>query len=156
MKKEIETILNSNININKGYRNLSVWKDAVELYKLVKDKIRNLNNIPYKIKAQIEDSMFSVSSNIAEGYCRRSLKENIRFINIALSSMGENYSQIINLINSEDIEIDWFNKYYSLHYSPENRLIRLNKSYILKLRNKEEWKDDYIIHPYGVPSGSYP
>jgi len=126
MKKEIETILNSNKNINRGYRNLSVWKDAVELYKLVKDKIRNLNNIPYKIKSQIEDSMFSVSSNIAEGYCRRSLKENIRFINIALSSIGENYSQIINLINSEDIEIDWFNKYDSLHYSLENRLIRLN------------------------------
>ncbi|MCX6168354.1 MAG: four helix bundle protein [Ignavibacteriales bacterium] len=138
-------ILNRNKNINRGFRELEVWQEAVELYKIVKNKIRILKKLPYKVKAQIEDSIFSVSSNIAEGYCRRSLKENIQFINIALASLGENYSQIITLLNAGDIDSEWFDNFDKNHYSLENKLIRLNKAYVEKLQNKSEWKDDYIV-----------
>lgn len=138
-------LLNRNKNINRGYRELMVWQEAVELYRTVKVKIRGLKGTPYKVKAQIEDSIFSVSSNIAEGYCRRSLKENINFINIALASLGENYSQIFTLVNSDDVDKDWFNNYDDIHYSLENKLIKLNQSYIQKLQKKEEWKNDYYI-----------
>jgi four helix bundle protein len=148
MDKEI---LNSNKNINRGFRDLIVWKEAVELYKTVKVKVRSLNGTPYKVKAQIEGSIFSVSSNIAEGYCRRSIKENIQFINIALSSLGENYSQIFTLTNADDIDSDWFNDYDNIHYSLENKLIKLNQSYIQKLKNKDEWKDDYYIREVSEP-----
>ncbi|MFH2031817.1 MAG: four helix bundle protein, partial [Bacteroidota bacterium] len=61
--------------------------------KFLKQKIDSINSISYKTKAQIEDSALSVSSNIAEGYARRSIKENIQFNNIALASLAENYSQ---------------------------------------------------------------
>ncbi len=77
--------LERNKNINRGFRKLVIWQEAIELYNLVKEKLNFLNTIPYKISAQIEDSIFSVSSNIAEGYCRRHLKENIQFNNIALA-----------------------------------------------------------------------
>lgn len=138
-------LLNRNKNINRGYRNLSVWQESVELYRFVKEKIRSLKSVPYKIKGQIEDSIFSVSSNISEGYCRRSLKENIQFVNISLASLGENFSQIFTLVNSEDIDKAWFDKYDEKHYSLENKLIKLNQSYIQKLMKKEAWKNDYII-----------
>ena len=95
-----EKILNRNKNINRGYRKLEVWIEAVELFTFVKKKLKDLNESSYKLKAQIEDSAFSVSSNIAEGYCRRHLKENIQFNTIALSSLGENYTQIFNLLNT--------------------------------------------------------
>ena len=87
-----EELLNRNRNINRGYRKLEVWKEAIELYVFVKNKIRNIKSIPFKIKAQIEDSIFSCFSNIEEGYSRRSLKEYIQFINISLASLAENYS----------------------------------------------------------------
>ena len=138
-------LLNRNKNINRGFRSLDVWKESVDLYKFVKIKIEELKTIPFKVKAQIEDSIFSVSSNIAEGYCRRYLKENIQFINIALASLGENYSQIFTLNNAGIIEKEWFDKYDSFHYMLENKLIKMNKSYIEKLKNKEEWKNDYLI-----------
>ena len=138
-------LLNRNKNINRGFRELIVWQESSELYKIVKNKIRSLKNVPFKVCAQVEESMFSVSSNIAEGYCRRSIKENIQFINIAIASLGENYSQIFTLTNAEDIDTEWFNHYDKIHYSLENKLVKLNQKYIQKLKDKDEWKDDYHV-----------
>ena len=145
MDDKIEKRLNTNRNINRGYRKLEVWQEAVELFGFVRKKIKSLNEISFKIKAQIEDSILSVSSNIAEGYCRRFLKENIQFNTYALSSLGENYSQIFTLLNSDDIDIEWFDLYDEMHYSLENKLISLNKKCIEYLEKDGEWKSDYII-----------
>jgi len=135
-------LLNRNKNINRGYRKLIVWQEAIELYAFVKKKLNTIKTISFKVIAQIEDSIFSVHSNIAEGYCRRHLKENIQFNSIALSSLGENYSQIFALLISEDIDRKWFDEYDQLHYSLENKLINLNKSFIKKLNNGD-WNKDY-------------
>lgn len=87
----------------------------------------------------------SVSSNIAEGYCRRYLKENIQFNTVALGSLGENYSQIFALFNAEEIEETWFNEYDKIHYSLENKLIKLNKTSIENLMANYDWKNDYQV-----------
>ena len=135
-------LLNRNRNINRGYRKLTVWQEAIELFVFVKKKLNTIKTISFKVKAQIEDSIFSVHSNIAEGHCRKYLKENIQFNTIALSSSGENYSQIFALLNSNDIDNEWFDEYDQRHYSLENKLINLNKSFIKKLDNGE-WNKDY-------------
>ena len=145
MKEELKELLQQNKNINRGYRELEVWKEAVELFHFVREKLKTLNNLSFKVKAQVEDSIFSVQSNIAEGYCRRSIKENIQYLAISLSSLGENYSQIFTLTNSDDIEIDWFKEYDKKHYSLENKLIKLNQTYISKMKAKDDWKNDYIL-----------
>jgi four helix bundle protein len=140
-----EELLNRNRNINRGYRKLIVWHEAIELYVFVKDKIRKLNSVPFKVKAQVEDSIYSCHSNIAEGYSRRSLKEYIQFINISLSSLAENYSQNFALYSGNEIEIQWFDEYDKKHYSLENKLIQMNKTIISKVE-RNEWKDDYNLH----------
>lgn len=154
MKEELKELLQQNKNINRGYRELEVWKEAVELFHFVREKLKTLDNLSFKVKAQVEDSIFSVHSNIAEGYCRRSIKENIQYLAISLSSLGENYSQIFTLTNSVDIDIDWFRVYDKKHYSLENKLIKLNQTYISKMKAKEDWKNDYlireIIESYGI------
>ena len=154
MKEELKELLQQNKNINRGYRGLKVWKEAVELFHFVREKLKTLDNLSFKVKAQVEDSIFSVHSNIAEGYCRRSIKENIQYLAISLSSLGENYSQIFTLTNSGDIDIDWFKEYDKKHYSLENKLIKLNQTYISKMKAKEDWKNDYLIkemiESYGI------
>lgn len=139
-----EEIINRNKNINRGYRKLEVWKEAVKLYVFVKTKARKLNDVPFKIRAQVEDSAFSCHSNIAEGYSRRGLKENIQFNTIALSSLAENYSQVFSLFEGNDIDQKWFDEYDTKHYSLENKLIKMNKTIIEKV-DKKEWKDDYVL-----------
>jgi four helix bundle protein len=148
-----EELLNRNKNINRGYKKLEVWKEAIELYVFVTKKVRTLESVPFKVRAQVEDSIFSVHSNIAEGYSRRSLKEYIQFMNISLSSLAENYSQTFALVSSGDIDKEWFDEYDKKHYSLENKLIQMNKTMISKL-DKNEWKNDYVIRElvekYGI------
>lgn len=144
MDEDVKRYLTAHKNINRGYRDLEVWKEGIELYAFVRSKLKRLN-LYLKLKAQVEDSIFSVPSNIAEGYCRRSLRENIQFNTIALASLGENYSQIFTLLNADEIDKDWFEEYDRKHYSLENKLINLNKSFIDKLNLGGDWKNDYKL-----------
>lgn len=148
-----QEIINRNRNVNRGYRKLEVWQEGIELYVLVRKKLKSIDSIPFKVKAQIEDSILSCPSNIAEGYSRRSIKENINFVNIALASLSENYTQLFALHSSEDIDRIWFDEYDKKHYSLENKLIQFNKSMISKI-SPDEWKNDYILREIVEKYGS--
>jgi len=54
----IEEIINRNKNINRGFRKLEFWREALELFVYVKEKITSTKTISFKIKAQIEGSIF--------------------------------------------------------------------------------------------------
>ena len=102
------------------------------------------------MKAQIEDSALSISSNIAEGYSRRSIKETLRFYEIALASSAENYSQLFTLFNAEQILEDDFNDYDAKLYEFENGLVKMNKSLINRMNSVQEWNIDYDMLPWKI------
>ncbi|WP_224483048.1 four helix bundle protein [Robertkochia aurantiaca] len=49
----------------------------------------------FQLKSQMKRSLISVPSNIAEGAARGSVKEMIRFLNIAIGSMKEFETQLL-------------------------------------------------------------
>ena len=62
-------------NINRGFKQLRVWQDAASLYILAS---KLFINFPFELKKVASNSIgaaHSISTNISEGYCRRSLKE---------------------------------------------------------------------------------
>ena len=71
-------------NKNRGYQQLRVWRDAVELYGLTCQAVRDWPFERKKIASQSIASVDSVHRNIAEGYCRRSLLEYLQFLNCVL------------------------------------------------------------------------
>lgn len=76
-------------NINRGFKQLRVWQDSVALYILA---CKIFVGFPFdlkKVSSNASDAAHSISRNIAEGYCRRSLKEYLNHLNIALGSCGE-------------------------------------------------------------------
>ena len=79
-------------NVNRGYRKLRTWRMGIDLYAFLYEKVKEIPNRPYRLIAQILDAGLSISANIAEGCCRRSLKEYLNFLNVALGSAGEVYS----------------------------------------------------------------
>lgn len=73
-------------NVNRGFKRLRVWQDAISLYILA---CPILTKFPFGLMRTASnsiDAVHSVSRNIAEGYCRRSLKEYLNYLNIALGS----------------------------------------------------------------------
>lgn len=78
------------------YKDLRVWQKGIDVaekcYKLTKTFPKEEL---YALTNQIRRSAVSISSNIAEGYGRRSTQEYIRFLNIANGSCNELETQLI-------------------------------------------------------------
>ncbi len=139
----IDEIINRNKNINRGFRKLDIWNLAITLSRIIHTELSNDKKIVIKIKGQIEDSSFSVHSNIAEGYCRRSIKETLRFYEIGLSSLGECYSQLFALFSSGQVTREFFDNCDSKIFEMENKMIKMNKELIGLFNSGKEWRMDY-------------
>ncbi len=130
-------------NINRGFKKLRVWEDAVELYILT---YKIVSGFPFEMKKTASnciDSAHSISRNIAEGYCRKSILDYLRHLNIALGSSGEYHSCIYSFYKAKQISREAFEELDKLHYKAENELLQLIKSLQIKLKNND-WNDTFI------------
>lgn len=129
-------------NINQGFKQLRVWNDAIDLYVLT---CNFLMKFPFELKktaGNCIDSSHSISRNIAEGYSRKSIKEYLNFLNIALGSSGEFHSSIYSFYKAGQITEESYEKLDKLHFKTENELIQLIKSLQEKVK-KGGWEDSF-------------
>ena len=127
-------------NINRGFKKLRVWQDAIALYVLA-SKI--LSRFPFELKKSAGNAIgasLSISLNIAEGYCRRSLKEYLNYLNIALGSCGEFHSSSVGFMKAKQITEEEHEQLDLLHYKVENELLKLIES-LQKKQQDGKWKD---------------
>ena len=129
-------------NINRGFKKLRVWQDAIALYVMAWEIFCNFPFELKKISSNSIDAAHSISRNIAEGYCRRSIKEYLNFLNIALGSCGEFHSCYTNGREAGQITTEDFDRLDQLHYKLENTLLKLIKSLQRKQTDKQ-WKDNF-------------
>ena len=79
-----------------SFEKLDVWKYAIELAKQVyKTTLAFPKEELYGLYSQIRRAVISISSNIAEGYVKSSIKEQIKFSEIAYGSLMEVLNQLI-------------------------------------------------------------
>jgi len=126
-------------NINRGFKRLRVWQDAVSLYVLAYDV---LSNFPFELKKVAPNSIdaaHSISRNISEGYCRRSLKEYLNHLNIALGSCGEFHSCYCSFKQAGQISDEEYEKLDELHYRLENALLKLIRS-LQRKKQGSQWE----------------
>ena len=116
---------------------LIVWQKAMELFELVWAIVFTETKIDFKLRSQLVDAAQSVSSNISEGYGRRSLSEYIQILYYALGSIAETMTRAIGLRQTGQITEARFHDVNVLHYEVENRLLRL----IEKLEQKHDDED---------------
>ncbi len=131
-------------NKNRGYQQLRVWQDAIEFYQLTSQVFRRL---PYELKrvgSQAIAASDSVHRNIAEGYCRKSIREYLNFLNIALGSLGENVSGLYAYRKAEQITEQEFATLNELAFKVENELLKLVES-LEKKKLEGEWIDSLIV-----------
>lgn len=129
-------------NINRGFKKLTIWKDAISLYVLA---YKIFSKFPFELKkvgANSIDAAHSISRNISEGYCRRSLKEYLNFLNFALGSCGEFHSCYESFKKAHQITNDEYEQLDQLHYKVENALLKLIQSLQKKQKDKI-WEDNF-------------
>jgi len=85
----------------------------------------------------------SIHRNIAEGYCRRSIREYIQFLYIALASLGETVSGLFASRAGDLISERQFEELDSFCFKVENELLSLIKSLEQK-KTRGDWID-YIV-----------
>jgi four helix bundle protein len=125
-------------NKNRGYIGLVVWQRAIELFELIWKVAYVESKIDFKLRAQLADAAQSVAANISEGYGRRSVKEYIQFLYVALGSMAETMTRSVGLVRTGQIGQDRFEEIDVLPYEVENRLLRLIEKLEQK-RDDEDW-----------------
>ncbi len=82
--------------LNLSHKKLDVWKDSVELIKLIYKQTKNFpREKVYGISNQLRRASVSIASNIAEGCSRISVLEKKRFFEISRSSLVEVDTQLI-------------------------------------------------------------
>jgi len=128
-------------NKNRGYQQLRVWEDAIELYVAC---CRVFRPFPYELKRVASQEIASVDSvhrNIAEGYCRRSIREYMQHLNYALGSLGESVSGLIACQKAQQLAEQDFASLNALAYKLENGLLKLVESL-----ERKEMQGDWIDH----------
>lgn len=115
-------------NLNRGYMKLEVWQDSMILLELVEKMVRDTQPKDLKLQSQILNAVQLVSSNVAEGYCRKTVNEYLYFINVALGSMGELMTRVAGLRFLNRVTAESFESFDSFHYRVENKLLALKKA----------------------------
>ena len=113
-----------------NFKKLKIWQMAMELSKLTLDLTDTFPTYEkYGLKSQMDRCSISIPSNIAEGAGRKSDKELIQFVHIALGSLAEVETQYLISLRLQ---------YCVKNEILENELVTLNKlligfrNYLLK------------------------
>ena len=136
-------------NKNRGYQQLRVWQDAITLYV---ETCRLFKSWPFEMKrvaGQAIASADSVHRNIAEGYCRRSIREYIQHLYIALSSLGESVSGYHAYRKANQLSEDDFENLDRQAFRMENSLLRLIES-LERMRDSGTWTETLIINESNI------
>jgi four helix bundle protein len=142
-------------NKNRGYQQLLVWQDAIELYGLVFQSVRGWPFEQKKLASQSIASADSVYRNIAEGYCRRTVREYLQHLNIALGSLGETLSGFIAYSRTGQVELSNFEQLDSLIFRLENRLLKLVES-LERKRDAGDWTETLVVREDSIEYGAEP
>lgn len=96
------------------FEDLDRWKEARQLTRLVYDAIHKNSRWQKDIRlcSQIQSAAGSVMANIAEGFVRRSSKEFIQFLFIAMSSAAEVQSHMYIAVDQGYVSKDTFESIY--------------------------------------------
>ena len=136
-------------NKNRGYQQLRVWNDAIEFFVL---SCRVFRDLPFELKkvgSQAIASADSVHRNIADGYCRRSIREYLQFLNFALGSIGESVSGLHAYEKAKLLSHDDFTQLNALGFKLENGLLKLVES-LERKQISGDWVDHLIVKESNV------
>ena len=119
-----------------SFEKLEVWNDARNLVKMI---YLHTNNFPererFGLSSQMQRAVVSIVSNIAEGVSRNSVKEKIRFVELAYGSLMELYCQLYVSVDLDYLTPNTFTLIKAEIDKIANKANALKRSFIKQLNN---------------------
>lgn len=119
-----------------SFEKLEVWNDARNLVKMI---YLHTNNFPererFGLSSQMQRAVVSIVSNIAEGVSRNSVKEKIRFVELAYGSLMELYCQLYVSVDLDYLTPDMFTLIKAEIDKIANKANALKRSFIKQLND---------------------
>ena len=114
--------------------------EQLEVYQIARQYVKNIYELSdafpakedFALTSQIRRAAVSVTSNVAEGTSRFSLKDKSHFIEIAYGSLMETYSQLQVAVDLGYISEDSVARIAPFVVELRNKLSALRKSYAAK------------------------
>ena len=123
-----------------GFRRLVVWQKADDLASAVFSVMRLLPLQHRWLKDQIARAAVSVPANVAEGYGRGSLRDYLRFLDIARGSLAELEYYLHFLRRNGLIEAERLVQVEALRTETGSLLFGLTQSLRRKVREDGPWQ----------------
>ncbi|MCB0077400.1 MAG: four helix bundle protein [Anaerolineales bacterium] len=125
-----------------GYKKLLAWQAADDLTALVFEVTKAFPR-HYDFQArQMLRAASSAKTNIAEGYCRNSLGDYIRYCEIARGSLGELGSQMQDCERWQLLTDEQIDSLLEIYHHATFFLEKLIQALYRKRRNQPEWNRD--------------
>ncbi|CAG5083316.1 four helix bundle protein [Parvicella tangerina] len=116
-----------------NFRELKIWKESMELAHQVNTVCSDFpDHEKYGLTSQLRRASVSVPSNISEGSSRKSTKDFIRFLRIAMGSSFEMETQLLLAVKCGYLEDD--HEVLDLN----NKVQRMIWNFIEKLNHDEK------------------
>jgi len=119
-----------------SFEKLEVWNDARNLVKMI---YLQTDNFPEKerfgLSSQMQRAAVSIVSNITEGVSRSSVKEKIRFVELAYGSLMELYCQLYVSVDLDYLTPDTFTLIKAEIDKIANKANALKRSFIKQLND---------------------
>jgi|SRR5579872_2640424 len=144
---------NGRRNKNRGYQQLRVWQESIDLYRLVCETFRPFPFELKKVASQNIAAADSIHRNIAEGYSRRSVREYIQFLHIALGSLAELVSGVTACHVVGQIDDTSFENIDSASFKLENGLLKLVEC-LERKRDAGTWNDSLVVRELNALYGA--
>lgn len=119
-----------------SFEKLEVWNDARNLVKMI---YLQTDNFPEKerfgLSSQMQRAAVSIVSNITEGVSRSSVKEKIRFLELAYGSLMELYCQLYVSVDLDYLTPDMFTLIKAEIDKIANKANALKRNFIKQLNS---------------------
>ena len=119
-----------------SFEKLEVWNDTRNLVKMI---YLQTDNFPEKerfgLSSQMQRAAVSIVSNITEGVSRSSVKEKIRFVELAYGSLMELYCQLYVSVDLDYLTPDTFTLIKAEIDKIANKANALKRSFIKQLNS---------------------
>ena len=116
---------------DKTFRRLIIWQKSMGLVIMIYELTKKFpKSEQFGLTSQINRSAVSIPSNIAEGFGRKCTNDYLSFLNISLSSLFEQQTQLEIAFNLNFINENKFDRIYE----DTREIERMLTSYIRKIK----------------------